>query len=155
MPTKIADIYDAIVTVCEQSLSGYFRLANPYELDENAFLRLESGYGVAIGPGLDANLFTGCLGSWERVYTISVVKRLTTTDHNIAAKSLIEKSLLDDHRMLSRAFYNNNLGGRVHKCYITDDTGLTFVDGDRLKFVALQMSLLTEYTEEISLNNNI
>ena len=148
MPTKIETIYDAIVNLIEGELTAHTRIPNPYVLDENDFLRLTNGFGVAIGAGVDTSRTVGCIVTWERSFTISLVRRIVTTQNNITEREKIEKDILVDHDLLRKAIYlDNTLGGNVMKATIVDDGGVNFIDGERLKFLAIDMNLLVEYQE--------
>jgi len=149
MTTKISQIYDAIVDVIEAELTTSVRIPNPYILDINSFLHLKKGFGVAIGPGDDTQRYIGCLVTWERNFTIAIIQQMVATQNNVGTREVIEKELLDDHDKLRKAFYNNStLSGKAIKSTITDDGGVSFIDGDRLKFIALEMNLLVEYQED-------
>lgn len=147
--TKIATIYDAIADIVETSLPGYTRLPNPYEVDENIYLYLQKGYGIAIGPGFDTERYVGCLVSWERTFSIMIIHQLTTTQNNISTRETIEKSILDDHDVLRKAFYlNSHLNQNAIKSTIISDSGISFIVADSLKFIGLEMVLSVEYQED-------
>ena len=148
MPTKIETIYDAIVDLIEGELTTYTRLPNPYALDENDFLRLTNGFGVAIGAGVDTQRSIGCIITWERAFSISLVRRVVTTQSNVTKRETIEKEILVDHDLVRKAVYlDTTLGGNVMKATIVDDGGVNFIDGERQKFLAIDMTLLVEYQE--------
>lgn len=150
MPTKIEQIYDAIVDIIEAQLPSHKRLPNPYEITENAFLRLDLGFGVSIGPGVDTQRYTGCLISWQRSFPITLVRRMATTENNIDLREKIEKDLLIDHDLLRKVFYTNTtLNQTATTSTVLDDSGVNFIDGDRLKFIAIELNLLVEYEENI------
>jgi hypothetical protein len=148
MPTKIEEIYDAICDILETSLSDYKRITNPYELTENSFLLLGKGYGIAIGPGTDTERYVGCLITERRSFAISIIRRMETTQNNLDKRVMIEKDILIDHDVLRKAFYNDStLGSKAIKSTITDDSGINFIDSDRLKFLAIELNLEVEYQE--------
>lgn len=148
MPTKIETIYDAIVDLIEGELTTHTRIPNPYVLDENDFLRLTNGFAVAIGAGVDTSRSVGCIITWERAFTISLVRRIVTTQSNITQRETIEKDILVDHDLIRKAIYlDNTLSGNVMKATIVDDGGVNFIDGERLKFLAIDLNLLVEYQE--------
>ena len=148
MATKIEDIYDAIVTTIEGELTTYRRLPNPYAPETSTFLQLQQGYGLAVGPGRDTERYVGCLVTWERVFTILLVNQITATQNNIDSRVIIEKDLLIAHDLLRKAFYNNStLGGEAIKTTVSDDGGFQFLDAERLKFLTLEINLITEYQE--------
>jgi hypothetical protein len=148
MPTKIELIYDAIIDIIEAALTSHKRLPNPYEITENAFLKLDKGFGVAIGPGVDTQRYTGCRISWQRSFPITIVRRMATTENNIGLREKIEKDILIDHDLIRKAFYaDHTLNQNATTSTILDDSGVNFIDGDRLKFIAIELNLLVEYDE--------
>lgn len=150
MPTKIEDIYDALVTVIDATLADYVRFPNPYVINENTFLHMKSGYGIAIGPGRDTERLVGCQLSWERAFTVILVKQMTATQNNTDKRVLIEKEIIADHDALRKAIYSNStLSGNAIKTTLTSDGGVNFLDGDRLKFLSIEMEVLTEYLESV------
>lgn len=150
MPTKISEIYDACVDLIESTLPNtYLRIPNPYTVDVNTFLHLRHGYGIAIGPGQDTQRYVGCLVTWERVFSIILVQQVIATQNDTAVREVIEKDILDDHDKLRKAFYlNSTLGSLAIKSTVLDDSGVNFIDGERLKFLGLVMSLFVEYQED-------
>jgi len=74
MTTKIADIYDSIVTKLETILPNFQRVPNPYALDENTAILLRKAFGLAIGPGTNTERYVGCIATWERDYTINYIQ---------------------------------------------------------------------------------
>lgn len=144
--SKIEDIYDAIVTQIESELSGYTRIPNPYDVQNNTFLHLRKGFGIEIGPGSNTERYVGCLSTWERTYTIILVKQVVTTQNNTAVRVMIEKEILDDHELLFKAFEtNNSLGGIAMKTVVQSDGGISFLDIDNQKFLSMSIFLNVEY----------
>lgn len=149
--TKISDIYDALVTVVSTELPDYMRFPNPYVIDTNTFLHQRAGFGISIGPGTDTQRYLGCLVTWQRDFTITLVRQVLTTQNNTAIRADLEKEILDDHDKLRKAIYlSNTLSGNAIKSTLIADSGLNFIDGDRLKFLALEMTVQIEYEESPS-----
>jgi len=148
MPSRIEEIYDALATVIETALPAYVRFPNPYVITENTYLHMKSGFGLAIGPGTDTERLVGCQLSWQRSFTVVLVKQVTTTQNNTALREGIEKDILDDHDALRKAVYaNSTLGSRAIKTTLISDGGVNFIDGDRLKFLSMEIEIVTEYLE--------
>jgi len=146
---KISTIYDAIVDVLETEFPAHTRLPNPYEVNANTYLHLNNGFGVGIGPGQDTERYVGCLVTWEQSYSIILVRRVVTTQNNTAVREVIEKDILEDWDKLRKAFYlANTLSGNAIKTTVLSHGGINFVDGDKLKFLALEMQLVVEYQED-------
>lgn len=146
--SKIQDIYDALVAVVAGELTDYMRFPNPYVIDTNTFLHQKAGYGVSIGPGFDTERYVGCLVTWQRDFSVTLVRQVMTTQNNTALRANLEREILDDHDKLRKAIYNNStLSGNAIKSTLVSDGGLNFIDGDRLKFLALEMVVSVEYED--------
>ncbi len=149
MTTRIATIYDAVVDLIESKLTTYTRIPNPYAIAENTYLHLKQGFAVAIGAGVDTQRYVGCLVTWERLFTIILVKQILTTANNTGVRETIEKSILDDHDALRKAFYlGSTLSGYAIKSTVLDDGGLFYVDGGVNKFIGMELNLYVEYQED-------
>jgi len=113
--TKISDIKSAVVTLVSSTITDYQQLSNPYAIDENSHLTLKQGFGVAVGPGRDTERYVGCLVTWERLFTIILIRQVLTTQNNVTAREVIDTALLDDHDKLRKAFYlDSTLSGKSH-----------------------------------------
>lgn len=146
---KILTIYDKIVDLLEASLTGHTRLPNPYDVNANTYLHLNNGFGVGIGAGIDTERYVGCLVTWEQSYSIILVRRVVTTQNNTDAREIIEKDILADWDVLRKAFYlSSTLDGNAIKTTVLSHGGINFIDGDRHKFLALEMQLAVEYQED-------
>lgn len=147
--SAVTDIYDAIVNKVTTVLPDYIRLPNPYDIEANTFLHLRNGFGIEIGPGVNTERYVTCkLSTWERTYTIILVKQVVTTQNNTAVRVVIEKDILDDNDVLFKAFESDHsLGGTVIKTVVQSDSGIAFLDVDRQKFLAMSIILTVEYQQ--------
>ena len=146
--SKIEDIYDALVGLVATELPEYMRFPNPYVIDTNTFLHQRAGFGVSIGPGTDTERYLGCLITWQRDFNVTIVRQIMTTQNNTSLRAGIEKEILDDHDKLRKAIYlGNTLSGNAIKSTLIADSGLNFIDGDRLKFLSMEMTVSVEYEE--------
>lgn len=149
--TKIADIYDAIITKVEATLSGYSRIPNPYELDENTAIILRKAYGLAIGSGTNTERYVGCFVTWQRDYTLGLVCQVVNTENDAVGRAMVEKDIIDAHRLLLLAFeQDSTLAGVCIKAVITDDTGVQYLTGENGKFLAVELAISVEYQEPVS-----
>lgn len=145
----ISTIYDAIVDVIEAELTTHKRLPNPYEVEENTYLHLNKAFGVGIGSGFDTQRYVGCLVTWEQSYNIVLVRRIVTTENNTAKREVIEKDILEDFDGLRKAFYlANTLSGNAIKSTVIAHGGINLIDGENMKFLALEMNLIVEYQDD-------
>lgn len=149
--TKIADIYDNIITLVETTVPTFKRIPNPYGLDENAAIILRKAYGLAIGAGNNTGRYIGCYTTWEREFTLGLITQVVNTENDATGRALVEIDLLDAHRALLLAFENDgNLSGQAILCEVTDDGGIEYLPGESGKFLALQIGLRVEYQEPLS-----
>jgi hypothetical protein len=149
MTAKVLTIYDQIVTQLGTSLPNHQRLPNPYQVDENAIGQLTNGYGLVIGPGVDTKRYVGCIVTWERTFTIILVRKITTTSNNIGSRVIIEKDIIEDHDTLRKDFYlNSTLGQNAIQTTVLSDGGIQFVTQELSKFLAMEIQLVTEYQED-------
>lgn len=149
MTTKIADIYDAIITKISGILPSFQRVPNPYSLDENTAIILRQAYGVAIGPGINTERYVGCLATWSRDYTIGLIHQVVNTENDTLGRAMIEKDIIDAHRDLFLAFETDStLSGNAIKAVITGDTGIDYIQGVQSKYLALEITLTVEYQEQ-------
>lgn len=150
MPTAIENIYDAIVTKVDGALTGYYRIANPYDITTSNFLTRTKSYALAIGAAVATFEEFGCSVSWDRAFTITIAEKITTTENNVTLRSEVEKSLLAAHRSLMYAFYQDRqLGGLCTDCDIIDDSGVDLV-GDEGKFLGIELTLLLKYRDDLT-----
>jgi len=147
--TKISDIKSAVVTLVSSTITGYQQLSNPYAIDENSHLTLKQGFGVAVGPGRDTERYVGCLVTWERLFTIILIRQVLTTQNNVTAREVIDTALLDDHDKLRKAFYlDSTLSGKAIVSTVSDDGGVFYAGDQEEKFLGLELTLKIEYQED-------
>lgn len=149
--TKIADIKSAVEAKLSGALgSSFARIPNPYALDENTMLILRNGYSVAVGSGTNTNRLINCGTSWEREFVVGIVTQVVTTENNTTKRESFIQGILDAHRLVLQAFENDvTLGGLVIEAIVQGDGGLTYIDQTRGKFMAMEISLLVEYLEDL------
>lgn len=146
--TKIAEIYDAIVTKLATVLPTFQRVPNPYSLDENTAILLRKAYGIAIGPGTNTERYVGCLVSWQRDYTIGLIHQVVNTENDTIGRAMIEKDIIDAQRAILLAFETDStLGGKAIKAVISSDGGIDYIQGTQSKYLALEITLNVEYQE--------
>jgi hypothetical protein len=66
------------------------------------------------------------------------------------ARELIETGLLISHDTLRKEIYKDTtLGGLCITAAVVSDSGIQFIDGDRLKFLAIELTVSVEYQDII------
>lgn len=153
MATKISDIYDEIVSICESSLdTTYKRIPNPYVAEENAQIILDKGFGVSIGPCERVDLDV-CKMYYRRFFNIVIVRLVSATEHDVTRKEAIEKAILEDLQSVRIAIErdNNTLSGNATKTDYESDSGIEFlISPSGFKFYSLNVTLSVLYNETIS-----
>ena len=150
--SKISLIYDALVARCDSVLTDYSQLPNPYDIEANNELFLSKGFGVAVGAGLRTDRLISCQKSWERTFSVILTNQITTTEHNIDANETIQKSILEDHfALFSDLEKETTLSQITIRSQVEADDGLEFVDLDDARYYAMQITVLTEYLEDLTL----
>lgn len=145
----VSAVYDKITDLLEATLPNHVRLPNPYNIDANTFLHMTGdAFGLTIDPGINTERYVGCLATWSRSFSIPIIKRVVTTQNNMTAREAIEKDILDDWQLVYKAFEGNpTLDGVVIKAVIVGDSGVEFIDGDRLKYLSMFINLNVEYQD--------
>ncbi len=149
--SKIEDVRDEIITILGTILptaSGWRRLPNPYVIDQNTYLQLQKGFAVRTDSGLNTERFitNQCAVTWERIFTIIIVRQMTATQNNVDSRDAIDQDLLDDIELIHKTFeLNHALNGQAIKCIPISDTGVNFIDAERLKFLSTEINLRVEY----------
>jgi hypothetical protein len=148
MTTKIYDIHDAIITGLSTELTGYARMANPYNVGDNPDIILKKSYGLAIGEGTNTKRYVGCLATWQRDYRILITQQVVNTANAVTGKAETAKQIIDAHRLVYLYFEANpNLGGTCIKAEIEGDTGIDPFENETSKYLALTINLSVEYQE--------
>lgn len=147
--TKIADIRDAILAELSTQLGPTWRrLPNAYVVEKNTYLQLQKGYAVRADSGLNTERFitVQCGVTWERIFTIILVRQMTAMQNNVDARDAIDEALLDDIELIHKSFeLNHSLNGNAIKCIAIGDSGVNFIDAERLKFLSTEINLRVEY----------
>ncbi len=149
MPTQTNSIYDKLVTLFGTSLSSYQRLPNPYIAQANSELVLTKAWGLGVGPGTRQQLEFNCnTPSYERIYNLLLINQVTSTDHDISARSGIEKSIIDDFIALNDVIEANvTLDGLAYDAAYVDDSGIEFLDGKNLKYISISINYSVKWRE--------
>jgi len=154
MATKITTIYNALETLLGTALTGYIKMPDPYEVADNPELFLTKGYGIAVGPGVNTNRFTGCKKSFEREFTIILSNLVSTTETNADQREELEKSLLEDQYKIWNAIETDaDLSGNTMLTVMLADGGIEYLeigDDNPSKYILMEISVTAEYSEVLT-----
>ena len=149
--TLISTLHDAIVTKVSTNLTGYKQLPDPYEIESNNKLYLKKGFGVAVKEGEATDRNVNCLWSWRRIFEISLVNQITTTDHNIISRETLAKSILEDHYTILGQFQKaSSLGGNAISAVGVSDDGINIIYIDDVPYYIIRIALDLEYIEDLT-----
>jgi hypothetical protein len=146
----VTDIYNQIVTIVSAEIPTAKRIPNPYSVLSNPATYLRYGYGVVIGPGTNTERYVGCVASWERDYTIVIVKQVFTTEHDTQGRVDNELSLDEERSLIYKAIEKNpSLNQTCVKGVVVSDSGIEYEEAESSKFVAIALSISVEYHENL------
>lgn len=101
--TQISDIHAALVSVITAELPSYFGIPNPYDVESNANLFLQKGYGIGFGPAVNTNRKICGKVSIERSFSIVLTNQLTASITDFSGVSDVSKQLFEDQFKLIKA----------------------------------------------------
>ena len=148
----ISTAFDALVsrveTVLNTSANGYSRIPNPYNLEDNAEIKLRKGYGVAMREGENTNRQVNCKFSVQRNMEIVLSRLYTEQDENAVTRSSLEKLLFEDQYALINDFEQDlTINGETMYTKWVSDGGIEFLTGASGRFLVLRTQFSLEYLE--------
>lgn len=149
--SDITTIVTNLASVVSTALGAtYGRIANPYLPEENDQLVLSKGYGIAVGPGRDAQLYQGCRTSYERQFSVLLFNVLTAMASDATNRSAQDAALLEDFRLVRRALeQNQTLSGVAIRVNYAGDTGLVLSVGEAGKYLSIGIDFAILYEEAL------
>ena len=148
--SAITNIYNVLETMIETALPTYSKIPNPYVVEDNPELLMETGYGLAIGPGNNTERLVGCKKTYEREFVIVLINEVTTTDTNLDQREALEKSIVEDHyKVFSAIEVDPDLGGYAVKGVLLNDSGIQYLDTGIQKYILIEISVTAEYFENL------
>jgi hypothetical protein len=148
--TGASNVFNALTSKMATLFPTYYRIANPYDISANPETLLKKAWGIAIGSGQNTERYVGCFATWQRQFTIGLIKQVVNTENDATGKATVEKSLLEDCQTLIIDVEGDpSLAGIAIKSVVEGDSGIQYVDGKQSNFLAIEVSLLVEYQEPI------
>lgn len=149
--SKISTIHDAIVAKISANLTSYKQIANPYLIEENPITILQKGFAVGIGAGVRTDRVIGCQTSWERIFVVTLINYVRTTDTNTAVRETLTKSLLEDHYTLLSQFEKDSwLSGVAIDGVVSSDGGIEYLEIAGKPHFVIEIDLAVEYLEDLT-----
>lgn len=153
MSSEITTAYNNFVTRVDAVLTsgnGWIKLPNAYRIEKNPEIYLNQGYAIGIGPGENTKRLLSNTISISREFFVVLVRTQDATDLEVTNKQTLEKTLLEDLKLLVADVEGNstlNQGSII--CSYQRDDGFEFVDGETAEFLSLRATFIVEYFETI------
>lgn len=148
----VSEIFDQLKATIDDCLpSAYKELENPFIPEDNASTLWDHAFGVAFGPGINLELFSGCLKmSCQRDFEISLVNKINTTRTNIDKKDDQQKEIIEDMMKIKACLEKDpDLDSICSKIVYTADGGVEFIDSQRGKFFLVTAVIECTFFDEL------
>lgn len=157
MSSRITTIYDGIITHLSTIFpvapdpSGYFRLRNPYKVEQNPEAMLVKGWGFTLGAAENTEKYMDCNFGITRHLNVILTRQWIALEPDVTRKADVEKALLEDQYLLFQSLEGDNTIGQVATDvkYLSDN-GIEFVESDNSKFIMVNSLLQLKYFEKIT-----
>lgn len=138
---EISDIYDAMIDrlgAIFTTAAGYAQIDNPYNLEDNNDGVLKQGWGLAFGPGQNANLVLSNTTSLRRTFRVILTREVIAHEHDVATKEDQWKVMMADLWSVIEDFENNiALDPGTALAIYQNDSGIQPIRPDNWKLVSI------------------
>lgn len=128
--SAISTAYDALKTRIEAKLlpsSGWLKIPNPYEMENNSDGVLRQGYGIKIMDATSVQAIT-CNYHIDRTFGIVISRECMNTDHDADGIATVEKQIMEDLVLLIADFeLNTTLNTGLIFCGYLGDGGIQLI----------------------------
>jgi hypothetical protein len=150
----ITTVYNALVTrietVLDVSNNDYYRISNPYVVEDNPETKLRKGYGVALLAAENANL-EFCKLTQIRTFEIVLTRLYTGYDDNAVDRATVELEILEDEfLLLNNLEQDASLNNQTIAASYVSDSGIEFVAGETGRFFSLRIQLSVRYSDNFT-----
>lgn len=145
--TIVSDSYSGLVTVVKTALSGWFRLTDANENENNFDIFLREGWALRPEAGFNSNRELCRRTSYVRTYSLMMSVELFGTDSNETLYDDSIKKLLEAVTSVTRAIeLDQTLGvvGGLVVARVISDTGVVPIAADIRKFVMCELKIDVE-----------
>ena len=148
----VSTYYDLLVTRISTifpSGSGWTRISNPYDIEQNKEPFLRQGWGLAIGGAQNQQLSV-CQMTVVREFRVTIARELMKLDEDVEAIANVEKQLLEDLRSIVNDFEGNQMlaSGAGNLTYLSDN-GIQLFRGETA-FLYLEATFNLRIVEAIT-----
>ena len=146
--SNLATCYDEIRALIASTLSDYTELNNPYVIEDEADLMFDQGWTVGLADAINTNRKICNKITFGRDLVITMTKRYYAPSRDITARITAEKELFDDQKTLLGDLIVFTSSAVVKIAY-TNDSGISFLAGDRFGILQLDTTITLEYFETL------
>jgi hypothetical protein len=148
MATNLSLMYDGLVAYIKGKLPAYIQLADAYDPVLNDSLRLQKGFSVGIGSGVNTERQFGCPQlSLERTFNVTFTNLYSANETDASARATVEKTLMDDAFDVWKGLESITYLGAVQtNVKYVDDSGIQPLDGE-YKYITVVSVITAEYFE--------
>lgn len=157
MSSRITTIYDAIIVHLSTVFpvapdpAGYFRLRNPYSIEQNPSSMLIKGWAFSLGPAQNTEKYMDCNFGITRQLNVILTRRWTALEPDVERRADVEKAILEDQFLLFQSLEaDNTIGQAATDVKYISDNGIEFVEADNNKFLMVNSLLELKYFEKIT-----
>lgn len=150
--SKITDITESLHTLVAAALPAYQLIPEAIDIADNSELYMENGYTILIADTDPNQATTKSILQQNRVFGVSLVNQVYTTEHNAEGIKDSKISLMEDGFTIVKDLHltNDTIEGNAIDCNFLGDDGIDFLEGDRNKFYLLTLIFEIKYRESLS-----
>jgi hypothetical protein len=144
----VSDAYDELVTRLTSlfpTASGYQRLSNAYDVEQNPITFLDQGWGIAAGGSTNTNRNLCSMVTSTRTWTVVLTRALDATDSDDTLRDTNTKLILEDARTVVNSFEREvRLDDLNLNCRFISDSGLETISPDDGSILVMRLNFEVE-----------
>lgn len=145
----VSTAYDSLYTrlaTLFTSGNGYVRLSNAYDVERNANIILDKGYGLAVGSGNQADRNLCSIVTTTRDFTVILTRALDANEHDDTGQDDRAKELLEDARLVVNSFEREiRLSELSLNCKFVSDGGIESITPDDRSILVMKLNFVVDY----------
>ena len=148
--SKVSEIRDALELKLSTELPGYTKRSDAFDSVDNAHQLLTKGYAIAYGPS-EGIYDEWCMGQMRqrrefRIILTNIYLAGTDADYRTAR----ETDLMEDEFIVIGSITKDvTLTGVCINSEFAFDQGIEYLESDQKQYIALVMSFMIDYIEEV------
>ena len=148
--SDISTVYDAIVTRMGTLLPNHKRITDPYDIEKNNEQFLNQGWGLALGPSFNGELFLSQKLTYQRNFVITITRKAYSREFDVESKATTEKLLMEDIFTVTSDFtVNSTLSTATNHVTYLGDSGIQKIFTDKDQYLMTQIEIQSTIIEHI------